>query len=85
MKQIQRMCCVCKKHQNKFDMTRITYNQSNLCIDDKKQTCGKATYVCNDLNCRKTLISKKILNRVFKENISDNEYQKLTQELEIAK
>ncbi len=84
MKEIIRTCCVCKKKQDKKNMIRITLVNDEVYLDNLKQKTGKGCYVCNDNSCKTALISKKILNRVYKLNISQEIYNKLFEELNIA-
>lgn len=82
MNEVLRLCCVCRTKQNKRNMTRITKQEDGVTIDNNKQTLGKAVYVCP--NCKETLIKKKVLNRAFRCNISQEQYDKLSEEFGIA-
>ena len=84
MKEVLRTCCVCKTKQDKHNMTRIVNNNNNYIIDDKKQSNGKATYVCKNKQCIDTLEKKKSLNRAFKTNVSEEIYKKIVEELKVA-
>lgn len=84
MKEVLRMCCVCREKQNKYDMTRIVYKDGVLMIDNNKQSGGKATYVCKKDECKENLIKKKTLNRIYKCSITQESYNKISEELNIA-
>lgn len=81
MKEVLRTCCVCRKKQNKFHMNRISNQGENVFLDNKKEHGGKATYICKNNDCLNTLVSKKVLNRVFKHNFNIDVYKKLSEEL----
>lgn len=81
MKDVVRMCCVCRKKQVKSLMIRIVKQNNSLEIDNNKHLTGKACYVCKDKNCVDIMINKKVLNRTFKQNYSCEIYDKLREEL----
>ena len=85
MSEILRTCCVCRKKQDKKNMIRITLQDKILYVDNQKQHTGKGCYVCNSEECKKNIIAKKVLNRVYKYNIEQEQYNKLCEELKIAK
>lgn len=84
MKIVLRMCCVCRKKQNKNDMVRLVNTNEDIVVDNKKKFNGKATYVCKTSECIDILVKKKILNKVFRKNIKNEIYDKLKEELVVA-
>ena len=80
MKDVQRICCVCRTKKSKKELTRIVKNNETFTIDNNKKLSGKATYVCNNQECKTQLIKKKYLNRTFKTNVNDEIYANLLQE-----
>ena len=81
MKVVLRTCCVCKKKFNKNDMSRIVKIDDKLFLDNKKTMCGKATYICKDIQCKENLIKKKALNKAFKFNFNQEQYENLLKEI----
>ena len=81
MKVVLRTCCVCKKKLNKNDMSRIVKIEDKLFLDNKKEKCGKATYICKDIQCKENLIKKKVLNKVFRFNFNQEQYENLLKEI----
>jgi len=71
----QRTCIVCR---NKFDkdlLVRISKDANgDLCVGSK---VGRGTYICKSEQCKKNLVSKKVLNKVFKKQISDDVYRQV--------
>ena len=84
MKIVLRMCCVCRKKQNKNDMVRLVNTNEDIVVDNKKNFNGKATYVCKTSECLDVLVKKRILNKVFRKNIKNEIYDKLKEELVVA-
>ena len=85
MKVVNRICCVCKNKQNKSDMTRIAFYEDELMVDNQKKVNSKGCYVCKNIDCQTKLIQKKMLNRIYKCNITQEQYEKLDKELKFAK
>ncbi len=81
MKEVFRTCCVCRKKQNKNDLNRISKQGEKVIIDNKKEFGGKATYVCKNENCITMLVNKKMLNKVYKCNFSNEVYKNISEEL----
>lgn len=71
----QRTCIVCR---NKFDkdlLVRISKDANdNLCVGSN---VGRGMYICKSEQCKKNLVSKKVINKVFKKQISDQVYKQV--------
>jgi predicted RNA-binding protein YlxR (DUF448 family) len=81
MEVVNRICCVCRNKQDKSQMTRLVYINNTILIDNNKKYNGKGCYVCSNPDCRLKLIQKKILNRVYRCNIDQQLYEKLSKEM----
>ena len=81
MKVVNRICCVCRNKQDKSQMTRLVYLNNTILIDNNKQYGGKGCYVCNSPDCRSKLIQKKLLNKVYRCNIDQQLYDKISKEM----
>ena len=84
MKVVNRICCVCRSKQDKNQMIRIAFFDNQLFVDNQKKVNSKGCYVCNNVDCQTKLIQKKLLNRVYKCNIVQEQYEKLDKELKFA-
>ena len=65
-------------------MIRIAYCDDQLLVDNQKKANSKGCYVCKNVDCQTKLIQKKLLNRIYKCNISQQQYEKLDKELKFA-
>lgn len=76
-----RMCIVCKEMKSKKEMLRIVKNaENNIFLDFKGKSSGRGAYICDNENCINECIKRKMLNRVFKTNISDDIYNAIKEE-----
>jgi len=85
MSEVLRTCCVCRTKQDKHNMIRVSYYNNILHIDNEKNNKGKGCYICNNEECVKNLVAKKVLNRVYRCNIEQKQYTKLCEELKNCK
>ena len=82
MKQIDRMCFICRKTHNKQDMLRIVKNSSGeIFIDKTGKANGRGAYICKDSCCIEQVKKQKVLSRAFRCEIPPAVYQKLCEEL----
>ncbi len=75
-----RTCIACR---NKFDKTKsdlikITKTQNDFIIGANNITFGRSVYVCNNNECVNKVIKNKLLSKAFKQNISLDVYEKLS-------
>lgn len=84
MRQVQRLCQVCRKKYDKQSLNRIVCNDNILSLDSKKQKCGKACYICNSSQCLEQMEKRKIFNRVYKKNFDIEIYKKIVEEIKFA-
>ena len=79
----QRKCIVCQDRDNKKELMRIVKNkEGEIFIDLTGKANGRGAYICKDSECLKKAIKSKALNRAFKMEVPDEEYEKLLVELE---
>lgn len=75
-----RMCVACKESKPKKDLIRIVKNEETFLIDKTGKLNGRGSYICNNEECINILLKRKILNKVFKINISQDIYDKLKEQ-----
>ena len=73
----QRMCIACKVSKDKKDLIRIVKTDNSFVLDKTGKLNGRGSYVCDNHECMEKLIKNKILNKVFKCNISQEIYENL--------
>ena len=64
------MCIACKEMKPKKEMLRIVKNvENNIFLDLKGKAPGRGAYICDNEECIKNCIKRKILNKVFEFNV----------------
>lgn len=84
MKDVQRLCQICRCKFKKQDLNRIVCFDGTLFLDNKKEMPKKACYICKNEKCINEIIKKKTFNRVFKQNFDISSYNKILEEIKIA-
>ena len=80
----QRKCIACQDRDNKKELIRIVKNkEGEIFIDLTGKANGRGAYICKDSECLKKAIKSKALNRAFKMEVPNEEYEKLLAELEV--
>lgn len=74
-----RMCISCRQMKDKNDMRRVIKLKDDSFTLNPKAS-GRGAYVCNNDECMNLCLKKRMLNRAFKMNISDEVYSKLLEE-----
>ena len=78
-----RMCVVCKKMLPKKELVRIIKTpQNDYVIDFDGKQNGRGAYLCNNKQCVDLCVKKRILNKVFGVQISDEVYDEIKQRYE---
>lgn len=74
----ERMCCACKKRDDKNSFFKVLLSENQKIVDDNKSFNGKGIYICKSKECikkmlknRKSKINENILNELYErlENI----------------
>lgn len=77
-KQPQRTCMGCNEKKDKKDLIRVVKNKDNeINIDKTGRLEGRGAYLCNNIECLEKAIKTKRIERVFKQKIADEIYEKL--------
>ncbi len=72
-----RKCVACRECKNQYDMIRLTKIGDEIKIDLRHKLGGRGAYVCNNVDCIKLTIKKRLLNRAFKSNLDNSIYDQL--------
>ena len=75
-----RTCVSCRKKFDKenLDLIKITKENNNIFINNDKKHFGRSCYICNNKECLQKVIKNKIVSKIFKQQIADEIYEKLT-------
>ena len=78
-----RMCIVCKQMRPKKELLRIIRNkEGETFIDFTGRANGRGAYICDDTECIKTCVKKRMLNKAFKTVIPAEIYEQIEIEYE---
>ena len=73
-----RTCIVCREAKLKPELLRIVRRaDGTFTVDTDGNAPGRGAYVCAGGDCRSKLISKHVLNRAYKQNIPQSQYDAL--------
>lgn len=75
-----RMCIACKESKPKRELIRIVKNENMFVVDKTGKINGRGSYICDNKDCMEKLIKQKVLNKVFKCNISSDVYENLKEQ-----
>lgn len=75
-----RMCVACKNSKPKKELIRIVKSDTGFVVDKTGKLNGRGSYICNNEECMNKLLKQKILNKVFKTNISADVYNDLKEQ-----
>lgn len=74
------MCVACKNSKPKKELIRIVKSDTGFVVDKTGKLNGRGSYICNNEECMNKLLKQKILNKVFKTNISADVYNDLKEQ-----
>ena len=72
-----RKCIACNTRANQSDLLRITFNGTELKVDEVKKNEGRGCYLCKNSKCFENAIKKKAFQRTFKRAFSSDEIEKI--------
>lgn len=77
-----RTCIACRKECEKSQLARIVKTPQNaFMFDQSGKADGRGAYVCRSESCINKLVKGKLLNRAFKQNISDEFYDGIKEQI----
>ncbi len=77
-----RTCIACRECKPKKELIRIVKTDSGFRLDKSGKLNGRGSYICNDAKCLNLLVSKKLLNKVYKTNVHDSDYLAIKEEFD---
>ena len=80
-----RMCIGCGEHKPKRELVRVVKNkEGNIFLDVSGKAAGRGAYVCKQVDCLQIIKEKRKLNRAFSQEIGEEIYDLLIEELNNA-
>ena len=80
--EVSRMCFICRQTFDKKSLIRLVKNKNNeIFLDKTGKASGRGAYICKCTDCLEKLKKQKILNKAFKCELSQEEYNKICEEL----
>lgn len=74
----ERTCIVCRTKKPKNHLIRIVLSKNGeINVEKTPKLDGRGAYICNGTECVEKLIKTRALNRTFKKNFSEQEYNNL--------
>lgn len=78
-----RQCIGCMESKPKKELIRIVKTKDGeMKVDKIGKVAGRGAYICNNIECFKIAHKKRALNRAFQQDVSQDVYNKLHEELE---
>ena len=82
MKQVNRMCFVCRNTYPKNELNRLVKtSEGKIFLDKTGKQSGRGAYICNCQDCVMLIKKQKILNKAFKCEFPLEVYNQLCEEL----
>ncbi len=73
-----RMCICCKQMKPKKEMLRVVkVNENEFVLDETGKQNGRGAYICKESDCISVSISKKLLNKSYKQKVNDSVYDSI--------
>ena len=77
------MCIACKESKVKKELIRIVKVDEDFTLDFTGKLNGRGAYICNNDECVQKCIKGKILSKAFKQNISNETYEKIKEQIQL--
>lgn len=79
---VERTCIVCRNKFNQNNLHRIVLKSNcEVILQTDKKLEGRGAYICKNHKCIENLIKSKALNKTFKKNIDNSQYENLINSL----
>ncbi|MGM0602840.1 MAG: RNase P modulator RnpM [Bacillota bacterium] len=76
-----RKCVGCGARRDKIELLRIVNNKGEIIIDPGGKIPGRGAYLCPNMECLEKAVSKNKLSEALKFEISDEIYEKISEEI----
>ena len=73
----ERKCVCCREIRPQFEMLRVARIDGQYVVDHMHKLGGRGAYVCKSRDCIDKTIKKRLFNKSFKTNISEDLYIQL--------
>ena len=73
----ERQCILCREKFAKNMLIRIVKNSDGISIDETHKKNGRGAYICCKCIKSDDLMKRRVLDRAFREKVSDEVYGKL--------
>lgn len=73
----ERRCIACRGHFLRNEMLRISKGENGILLNDAKKVNGRGVYICKTKQCIENAIKKRMLNKAFSSNVSEEIYNNL--------
>lgn len=74
------MCIACKESKVKKELIRVVKTDDDFTLDFTGKLNGRGAYICNNDECMQKCIKGKMLSKAFKQNISNETYEKIKEQ-----
>lgn len=72
------MCVVCRNMRPKQELIRLSLSKNfETCNINEKIPTGKGIYLCKGTGCVSKCVKTKVLNKIYKKNISEHIYEEI--------
>lgn len=75
-----RTCIACRAEKPKKELIRVVKYGDEIKLDLTGKANGRGAYICNDIECINKLKKGRLLNRAFSCQVTDETYQKISEE-----
>ena len=76
-----RSCISCRATKDKSELIRIVRSpEGDFFFDRTGKANGRGAYICDNAECIAKCLKKKMLNKAFKTEVSDEIYKKLSED-----
>ena len=72
-----RACVLCRNSFPKGELLRIVKSDDGIKIDKTQKASGRGAYICSNCITSEDLLKKRVLDRAFREKVSDEVYELL--------
>ena len=72
-----RACVLCRVSFPKNQLLRIVKSDDGIKIDKTQKASGRGAYICSNCISSDDLFKKRVLDRAFREKVSDEVYELL--------
>lgn len=72
-----RECILCRNKFSKSQLFRIVKGKNGIVLDENHKEDGRGAYICSECRKSEDLLKKRVLDRAFKQKVSDEIYDLL--------